>query len=89
MNQEELEKLSEEEIYKLYNLGKISKDKLVELIPRWDQDKLKDTQGDILTYLKNIKDINNTIKGWVTFFGITYILGILYYLLIYLEIIGI
>ena len=50
MNQEELEKLSEEEIYKLYNQGKISKDKLVELIPRWDQDKLKDTQGDILTY---------------------------------------
>ena len=85
MNQEELEKLSEEEIYKLYNLGKISKDKLVELIPRWDQDKLKDTQGDILTYLKNIKDINNTIKGWVTFFGITYILGILCYIYINLK----
>ena len=40
MNKEELEKLSKEEINKLYNQGKLSKEE-VESIPTWEQNKLK------------------------------------------------
>ena len=40
MKKEELNKLSKEEIYKLYNQGKLSAEE-VESLPRWEQDKLK------------------------------------------------
>ena len=40
MNKEELEKLSKDEIHKLYNQGKLSKEE-VESIPIWEQNKLK------------------------------------------------
>ena len=40
MNEQELNKLSKEEIYKLYNQGKLSAEE-VESLPRWEQDKLK------------------------------------------------
>ena len=40
MNEQELNKLSKEEIYKLYNQGKLSAEE-VESLPRLEQDKLK------------------------------------------------
>ena len=39
MTKEELNKLSKEEIYKLYNQGKLSAEE-VESLPRWEQEKL-------------------------------------------------
>ena len=39
MNEQELNKLSKEEIYKLYNQGKLSAEE-VESLPRWEQEKL-------------------------------------------------
>jgi len=37
MNEQELNKLSKEEIYKLYNQGKLSAEE-VESLPRWEQE---------------------------------------------------
>ena len=37
MTKEELNKLSKEEIYKLYNQGKLSAEE-VESLPRWEQE---------------------------------------------------
>ena len=76
------------EIDKLYNDNKISLNEAEELRTKWGklsesekQDILlpneKEIQKKILISLIHIKNTNNTIKGWITFFGILQILGIL------------
>ena len=76
------------EIDKLYNDNQISLNEAEELRSKWGklsesekQDILlpneKEIQKKILISLIHIKNTNNTIKGWITFFGILQILGIL------------
>jgi len=76
------------EIDKLYNDNKISLNEAEELRTKWGklsesekQDILlpneKEIQKKILISLIHIKNTNNTIKGWITFFGILQILGII------------
>jgi hypothetical protein len=82
------------EIDKLYNDNQISLNEAEELRSKWGklsesekQDILlpneKEIQKKILISLIAIKNTNNTIKGWITFFGILQILGILVALVIY------
>mgnify|MGYP005991779485 CR=1 FL=1 len=76
------------EIDKLYNDNQISLNEAEELRSKWGklsesekQDILlpneKEIQKKILISLIAIKNTNNSIKGWITFFGILQILGIL------------
>ena len=43
----------------------------------------REIQEKILENLRNIRNSNNSIKGWITFFGILQILGIIAALVIY------
>jgi len=68
------------QIEKLYSKGKITSKEMSEL-----KDKLKtlpqytdrEIQVKILENLRNLKESNNAIKGWMTFLGVLQILAII------------
>ena len=74
------------QIEKLYSKGKITLKEMSEL-----KDKLKtlpqytdrEIQVKILENLRNLRESNNTIKGWMTFLGVLQILAIIGAFIIY------
>jgi hypothetical protein len=76
------------QIEKLYSKGKITSKEMSEL-----KDKLKtlpqytdrEIQVKILENLRNLRESNNAIKGWMTFLGVLQILAIIVAIIIFTK----